>query len=404
MSNYIDILSGIASLNLKEVATYLSRELNESKEELAERLNQVALISQKEDYSVERLNAAQFDLSRVPHDMSRVQIEIPEALEKQGVAVYSISEAKKAVPERFSQWEKKYQDKFHTSLDAFHRAFYSQAVVLHIPKNIESDEAICIDQFISGDAVHYMIILVEENVHLAIDETLKSQADTVLSAHLNTFIDLGAHSRIDYHGLDLLAESTTALIRRWGLVGQESNLQWTLAALNGGHVIEDSHVDLVGNGGESDLRIAGISTLSQVQVVNSLVTNIASNTRGFIAQRGVILDSSTLTFNGIGWVVKGAKWADCDQESRVLMLSDDARGDTNPILLIDEFEVVAGHAASIGRINEEDLFYLMSRGISRKTAETLFIRGFLLSQISQSLGHDKTEMWLDEFLRKLRHI
>ena len=99
--------------------------------------------------------------------------------------------------------------------------------------------------------------------------------------------------------------------------------------------------------------------------------------RGHILQHGVILAKSSLIFNGIGHIIHGAKGADAQQESRVLMLSTKARGDANPILLIDDNDVSAGHAASVGRVNEEQLYYLMSRGLPKKLAERLVIRGFL---------------------------
>ena len=59
------------------------------------------------------------------------------------------------------------------------------------------------------------------------------------------------------------------------------------------------------------------------------------------------------------------------------MLSDQARSDANPILLIDENDVTAGHAASIGQVDPEDMYYLMSRGLDKATAERLVVRGFL---------------------------
>ena len=61
----------------------------------------------------------------------------------------------------------------------------------------------------------------------------------------------------------------------------------------------------------------------------------------------------------------------------MLMLSKKARGDVNPILLIDEDDVTAGHAASVGQVDEVHLYYLMSRGISRDEAERMIVRGFL---------------------------
>ena len=75
--------------------------------------------------------------------------------------------------------------------------------------------------------------------------------------------------------------------------------------------------------------------------------------------------------------------ASAQQESRVLMLSDKARSDANPILLIDENEVTAGHAASIGQVDPEDMYYLMSRGLDQETAERLVIRGFLGAVITE---------------------
>ena len=91
----------------------------------------------------------------------------------------------------------------------------------------------------------------------------------------------------------------------------------------------------------------------------------------------MILGKSQLIFNGIGHILHGAKGADAQQESRVLMLSKQGRGDANPILLIDDNDVTAGHAASVGRIDEEQMYYLMSRGLSKELAERLVIRGFL---------------------------
>jgi len=65
------------------------------------------------------------------------------------------------------------------------------------------------------------------------------------------------------------------------------------------------------------------------------------------------------------------------------MLSPKARGDANPILLIDEDDVTAGHAASVGQVNPEQVYYLMSRGISRQDAERLIIYGFLAPVVSE---------------------
>ena len=85
------------------------------------------------------------------------------------------------------------------------------------------------------------------------------------------------------------------------------------------------------------------------------------------------------------------------------MLSDKGRGDANPILLIDENEVTAGHAASIGQVDPEDMYYLMSRGLDRATAERLVVRGFLgsvITEIPVKEVRDELVAVIDEILTK----
>ncbi|MNG21301.1 FeS cluster assembly protein SufD [compost metagenome] len=99
--------------------------------------------------------------------------------------------------------------------------------------------------------------------------------------------------------------------------------------------------------------------------------------------RAVMREEATAIINGITKIEKGATKANGEQTEKVLMLSPKSRGDANPILLIDEDDVTAGHAASVGQVNPEQVYYLMSRGISKKDAERLIIYGFLAPVVSE---------------------
>ncbi|WP_206207728.1 SufD family Fe-S cluster assembly protein, partial [Virgibacillus indicus] len=107
------------------------------------------------------------------------------------------------------------------------------------------------------------------------------------------------------------------------------------------------------------------------------------DTHGHILQHGVMKEKATSIFNAIGKIEHGATRSNAEQESRVLMLSEKARGDANPILFIDEDDVTAGHAASVGRVDPMQLYYLMSRGITQTEAERLVIHGFLAPVVSK---------------------
>ena len=99
--------------------------------------------------------------------------------------------------------------------------------------------------------------------------------------------------------------------------------------------------------------------------------------------KAVMTDEAVTILNGITKIEKGAEKANGEQAENILMLSEKSRGDANPILLIDEDDVKAGHAASVGRFSEESVYYLMSRGISRKESERLITIGFLDPVISE---------------------
>ena len=132
------------------------------------------------------------------------------------------------------------------------------------------------------------------------------------------------------------------------------------------------------------------------------IISFGQNTNGMILKHGVVKDEATAIFNGIGKIEKGGTGSNAEQESRLLILSDRARADANPILLIDENEVTAGHAATVGRVDPLELFYLMSRGISKEEAERLIIRGFLEPVVSELKSEGVKKLLAEVIERKVR--
>ena len=147
--------------------------------------------------------------------------------------------------------------------------------------------------------------------------------------------------------------------------------------MNDSDTISENITHLVGDGSVADTKTVVVGSGNQKQNFTTEVRHWGKNSDGQILKHGVMKDAAQSIFNGIGKIEHGATKANAEQESRVLMLSEKARGDANPILLIDEDDVTAGHAASVGRVDPTHLYYLMSRGISKKEAERLVIHGFL---------------------------
>lgn len=315
-----------------------------------------------------------------------VSEQVPDHLAEQGVIFTDI---RTALTERPEKVKEAYQTAVQSDRDkaaAFNAAFMNSGVFLYIPKNVVIEdpvEAIFIQDALRADAyVKHVIIYADVNAQVNYVERWLTAGNEKTSANIIVEVIAKDGARINYSSVDLLGENTTAYFNRVGHVLRDATIDWALGVMNDGNVIADLDTHLIGDGSESDLKAVGLSWGRQTQVVDSNVVNFGSNSVGNIFQHGVILDRATLTFNGIGKIHKNAKNADAQQESRVLMLSEKARGDANPILLIDEFEVTAGHAASVGRIDPTELYYLMSRGIPKEEAQRLAIRGFLGNVIS----------------------
>lgn len=342
-------------------------------------------------------NIAQEDPLMIQYGSDTVFEQMPMHLIEQGVILTDLFTAMQEYPELVQRYLHTAVKSDEDKLTAFHSAYMNSGLFLYVPKNVQVSEpiqAILIQDSHQQELfAKHILIVADENSSVTYVEKLQTFGDVRNSANIIVEVITQPGAHVKYAAMDRLGEHTTAYINRRGLLQKDSVIDWAIGALNDGHIIADFDSDLVGVGSHSDIKVVAVSTGKQIQGVDTRVTNVARHSVGHILQHGVIMDKATLTFNGIGHILKGAKGADAQQESRVLMLSDDARGDANPILLIDENDVTAGHAASVGQVDEEQLFYLTSRGIPRERAERLVIRGFLGAVISEiPVAHIRQEL------------
>ena len=313
--------------------------------------------------------------------------QLPADLAEQGVVFTDFHSALEEIPElvekHFMSAVKYDEDK----LAAYHTAYFNSGAVLYVPDNVEIDQPIegIFYQDSESDVPFNKHILIIAGKHSKVNylERLETYGEGAVPVTANITVEVIAQAgaQIKFSAIDRLGENVTAYISRRGKLDNDAMIDWAIGVMNEGNVVADFDSDLYGKGSHADMKVVALSSGKQVQGIDTRVTNYGCNSIGNILQHGVILEKGTLTFNGIGHIIKGAKGADAQQESRVLMLSDQARSDANPILLIDENDVTAGHAASIGQVDPEDMYYLMSRGLDKATAERLVVRGFLGSVI-----------------------
>ena len=313
--------------------------------------------------------------------------QLPADLAEQGVVFTDFHTALEEIPELVEQHFMSAVKYDEDKLAAYHTAYFNSGAVLYVPDNVEIDQPIegIFYQDSESDVPFNKHILIIAGKHSKVNylERLETYGKGSVPATANITVEVIAQAgaQIKFSAIDRLGENVTAYISRRGKLDNDAMIDWAIGVMNEGNVVADFDSDLYGKGSHADMKVVALSSGKQVQGIDTRVTNYGCNSIGNILQHGVILEKGTLTFNGIGHIIKGAKGADAQQESRVLMLSDQARSDANPILLIDENDVTAGHAASIGQVDPEDMYYLMSRGLDKATAERLVVRGFLGSVI-----------------------
>lgn len=271
-------------------------------------------------------------------------------------------------------------------LTALHAALMSGGVFVYVPKDVHVDvplQAVFWQEDPEVALFNHVLVVAEENSSVTYVENYTSQNDEEETVS-NIVSEVFAHknAKVSFGAVDNFAAGTTSYINRRGVAHDHAVIDWALGQMNDGHTVSENASHLVGNHSTANAKTVTVGRGRQIQNFTAKTVHFGKDSDGQIFQRGVMQDRATAIFNAIGEIEHKATRANAEQESRILMLSGNARGDANPILLIDEDDVTAGHAASVGRVDELQLYYLMSRGIEKEEAERLIIHGFLEPVVS----------------------
>lgn len=328
--------------------------------------------------------------------------EEQKLLEKKGIILTDIFTASKKYPElvqsTFGSVIKHNEDK----LAAYHYAYLNSGLFLYIPKDTILTEPITISLSPTQDTyISHLLIVADNNSKVKFLEEIQDKEKKASSASLMVELVARPGSHIEFSSLDELSQDTTLYFNRRAKIEKDAHVEWAIAFMNDCNTLGDLDSELVGEGSFADSKAIAVTTANQKVGINNRVTNRGPHSTGLINQRGVLLENSRLIFNGIGQIVHGAHGSKADQQNRVLMMSDEAHGDANPLLLIDENDVIAAHAASVGPVDKVQMNYLMSRGIPYDQAQRLVIRGFLGAVLDAIPNKDVRRKMIDILERKL---
>ncbi|MGG0156630.1 Fe-S cluster assembly protein SufD [Bacillus velezensis] len=273
-------------------------------------------------------------------------------------------------------------------LTALHAALMNGGAFLYVPKNVQVEtpvQAVYVHESNDTALFNHVLIVAEDHSSVTYVENYISTVNPKEAVfNIISEVVTGDNASVTYGAVDNLSAGVTTYVNRRGAArGRDSKIEWALGLMNDGDTISENTTNLYGDGTYGDTKTVVVGRGEQTENFTTQIIHFGKASEGYILKHGVMKDAASSIFNGIGKIEHGASKANAEQESRVLMLSEKARGDANPILLIDEDDVTAGHAASVGRVDPIQLYYLMSRGIPKEEAERLVIYGFLAPVVKE---------------------
>ncbi|BCJ87060.1 Fe-S cluster assembly protein SufD [Effusibacillus dendaii] len=307
-------------------------------------------------------------------------------LASKGVILTSLQEAIAKHPDKVEKYFGQLYNTKESKFAALHYALRTGGAFLYVPKNVVIETPIQL--FTYGDQpnvgiFNHTLIVAESFSQFTVLEYSASDlggSNAIHSGAVEIFAADGA--KVSYVILQNFDQGIYSFYPRRAKIGRDAEVNWAAAEL-GGKIARSENTSYVdGEGAQSNAVVVFFGSDEQSLDVSAQMIHTGRNSFSDILAKGVMGDKGKTIWRGLGYIKPGAKGSSTFQRENSLILSDGAKGDAIPGLLIEETDVAgAGHAATVGRIDETQLFYLQSRGISLKQAQKMIVEGFFGSVI-----------------------
>jgi Fe-S cluster assembly protein SufD len=317
-----------------------------------------------------------------------VHADVSDDLAKQGVVLCSLHEATGQHAELLEQ---------HLATEAvpaeegkfaaLNAALWNDGVLLYVPKGVRLEVPVRVTRWLTEAGAAYLsrvLIVAERGSQVSyVDEFLSAdfEQQTFTSTAVEVIAKDGA--QVQYVAVQRLGRGAFYQAVQRTLAGRDATLDTLNVALGGTVTRVDLNARLLGPGANSDMLGLYFGDGSQHFDFNTSQDHIEPNTASDLLYKGALDGASRAVFRGIIRVHPGAQRTDAYQTNRNLLLSTNARADSLPNLEIEADDVKCSHGATVGELDAEAKFYLMSRGLSRVQAERLAVMGFLGEVLSR---------------------
>ncbi|HEX7276170.1 MAG TPA: Fe-S cluster assembly protein SufD, partial [Acidimicrobiales bacterium] len=269
-----------------------------------------------------------------------------------------------------------------TDADAFmelNAAFLLGAAVLRVPRGVDVPDPIVILHWFDGEgtaAFPRTILAAGENSQVTVVEH-QASADVLALVDPVVQIDVADAARLRYLNVQNLGPRVSQVGYQTSRIGRDASLHSSVVALGGDYarVRTDSRVD--GKGGSAELNAVYFTDGERMHDFRTLQDHVAPSTTSNLLFKGAVQDHGRSVYSGLIRVRPEARGTSAFQTNRNLVLSEGAGAESVPNLEILTDDVSCSHASAVGPVDEEQLYYLESRGVPPVAAERLIVMGFL---------------------------
>src|SRR6266481_4838662 len=273
---------------------------------------------------------------------------------------------------------------------ALHKALVSSGTFLFVPRGLEIEEPIEIFHWLRHDNMSvfpHLLLVADELAKVTVIEHFRSCSRTApgFACGVNDLI-AGPGAKVTYVCAQEWANNVIALQMNSTIVDHDASAMSLNLHVGAKYSRFESLSRLIGEGGRSDLLAVAVARQQQEFDARTLQDHISPRTASDLLYKNALDDHARTIFGGLIRVEPHAHFTDAYQKVRNLLLSDDAEANSMPGLeiLADNFRCT--HSTTSGQIDEDELFYLRTRGIPVKVAQHLLVTGFL-DEVIQRLNH-----------------
>jgi Fe-S cluster assembly protein SufD len=302
------------------------------------------------------------------------------------VEVLSIAEAVEELPDVLEEHFGSVVDPEENYLTALSTALFSTGTVIYVPEEVDAEDVAIRTRMNSQSLFNYTLVVTEKSSSVTILER-QSTGDTEVDGerYYSGVVEVaaGENSHVQYGALQNLDSDTYNYSLKRADADTYSSVSFIDGNLGSRLTKTEVSTELNGDGAETSIVGAFFGSDDQHFDLDSKVWHRAEHTTADLVMRGVVDDVARSVYEGVQDVGSMAWDTNSYQRENTLMLSDESEADASPKLIINNHDTEASHSATVGQVDQEDLFYMTSRGVNDKAARDMLVEGFFVPVLEE---------------------